>query len=272
MIFNVFLLLFTILVIGTTVWGPEALARYQDRLILGQPHLEEVETMGAGYRYTLNSNERLFIVAQGLSGQILPESEQSAMTRAEMPVDAQYRATGNYAFVVNHRGPSDQEITDAEIYATCNRQLEIFKEEGILPASVREVEESAYGAVLYSAIDVLEPRNNVAVWKLHLTNMQTNSNKANRLLEVYLDGDNGKIYEFYARTELGWEDIDPDAIVTKWSEYMGLGAPRVYETDNPLQETTPFFKQYVFDGIGEERTVVTVGFYEGINELFLKIV
>lgn len=52
---------------------------------------------------------------------------------------------------------------------------------------------------------------------------------------------------------------------------MGLDAPAPYETDNPLLETTPYYKKYVFAGMGEERTIVTVGFYEGINELFLKI-
>ena len=52
---------------------------------------------------------------------------------------------------------------------------------------------------------------------------------------------------------------------------MGLGDAEEYETDNPLLETTPYYKKYVFKGNGEERTIVTIGFYEGINELFLKI-
>lgn len=52
---------------------------------------------------------------------------------------------------------------------------------------------------------------------------------------------------------------------------MGLDAPQPYESVNPLLETTPFFKKYVFSGMGSETTIVTVGFYEGINELFLKI-
>lgn len=51
----------------------------------------------------------------------------------------------------------------------------------------------------------------------------------------------------------------------------GLTAPEAYETDNPLLETTPYYKKYVFSGPGGERTVVTVGFYDGIDELFLKI-
>ena len=79
---------------------------------------------------------------------------------------------GAYAFVMNHRGPSGQEITDSQIYETCNRGLEELKTLGILPESVRPVEKDEYDAVPYSAIDVLEPRNNVAVWKLSLINSQ----------------------------------------------------------------------------------------------------
>ena len=40
---------------------------------------------------------------------------------------------------------------------------------------------------------------------------------------------------------------------------------------NPLGETTPYFRKYSFEGMEEGSTVVTVGFYEDINELFLKI-
>ena len=68
-----------------------------------------------------------------------------------------------------------------------------------------------------------------------------------------------------------WEEIDADAVVQAWADHMGLGSPEPYESDNPLLETTPYFKKYVFPGMGEGRTIVTVGFYEGINELFLKI-
>ena len=56
-----------------------------------------------------------------------------------------------------------------------------------------------------------------------------------------------------------------------WAAYMGLGEPSPYESDNPLLETTPYFRKYVFAGMGNGQTVVTLGFYEGINELFLKV-
>lgn len=149
--------------------------------------------------------------------------------------------------------------------------METLKEAGVMPEAVRKIMQPSYDAILYSAIDVLEPRNNIAVWKLSLSNSQTNANKENRLIDAYIGADDGKMYEFYVRTSLLWEEIDTDAIIEAWSKYMGLGSPQPYESDNPLLETTPYFKKYVFPGMGEERTIVTVGFYEGINELFLKI-
>ena len=65
-------LCFAILVIAASVWGPEALAGYKDKSILNETHLEEIQTAGEGYRYTLNGNERLYILSQCLSSQTLP--------------------------------------------------------------------------------------------------------------------------------------------------------------------------------------------------------
>lgn len=259
------------LVMALSIWGPEALAGYKDGSILNKVYSENVETGGEGYRYTLNSNERIYILSQCLNSQNLPESEQNAFTRTDAS-DMEYQELeGTYAFVVNHKGPSGKEITDAQIYETCNREIEALKELGILPESVKKTDAASYTAVLYSAIDVLEPRNNVAVWKLSLSTGKNNANKENRLIDAYIDADSGKIYEFYARTAAVWEDIDTDEIMDKWTGYMGLRSSRPYESENPLLETTPYFKKYVFDGMNGDKTIATVGFYEGINEIFLKI-
>ena len=266
---NLALLFFALLVVFFSIWGPEALARYNDKGVLNQIRLQLEEGEGEAYRYRLSQNEKLFILSQCLNAQTLPESDQSALTR-ETETGYQDLA-GTYAFVVNRKGPSGGEITDEEIYAACSSGIEELTELGILPEGIRQVQPSAYDATLYSAIDVPEPRNNVAVWKMSLSNSQMNANKENRLLDAYIDADDGRIYEFYVRTPLRWEEIDTDKMIEKWSEYMGLDKPGEYETDNPLLETTPYYKKYAFDGAGNERTIVTVGFYEGINELFLKI-
>lgn len=261
-----------LIIVSLAIWGPEALARYRDRGILNQIRNQEAETGTEGYRYFLSGNEKLYILSKCLNNQILPESEQSAMTRNDSTGLDYQELTGTYAMVVNRKDSSGQEISEGEGIELCSRALEELKALGILPDSVKPLSESAYSAALYSAIDVPEPRNNVLVWKISLNSAKQNADRTNRLLDAYIDADTGKVYEFYVRTELSrWEDIDADEIIRTWAEYMGLEEPREYEGANPLSETTPYFKKYTFAGMEEGSTVVTVGFYEGINELFLKI-
>lgn len=258
-----------VLVIALSVWGPETLAKYKDKGILNEPHIELEEAAGEGYRYQMNANEKLYILSRCLGNHMLSESELTYYTGgAGLGYDD---LEGSYAFVRKYSGPSGKEITGEQIYDRCNECIAALKELNILPKEVKEVNAASYNATLYSAIDVLEPRNNVAVWKVELSNSQKNADKGNRLIDAWIDADNGKIYEFYARTSLLWRDIDTDAVVAAWSDYMGLGEPTEYESDNPLLETTPYFKKYVFPGMGDGRTIVTVGYYEGINEIFLKI-
>lgn len=262
--------LFAVVAVVLSIWGPETLAGYQDKSMLNEIHAQAVEEAGAGYSYKLNSNEKLYILSRCLNSQTVVESEQNAMAYAN-DTGTYQDIEGSYAFIANYKNPSDMEITDEQIYETCNEAMEILKEAGIMPEAVREIMAPSYNATLYSAIDILEPRNNITVWKLSLSNSQTNANKENRLIDAYVGADDGKMYEFYVRTSLLWEDIDTDTIIEAWSKYMGLEDPQPYESDNPLLETTPYFKKYVFSGMGDGRTIVTVGFYEGINELFLKI-
>ena len=268
-ILNLALLALTVAVVILSIWGPEALAVYKDRDVLNRVRTQEEETGGEGYRYQLSANEKLYILSQCLNSQSAPGTDLSMQTRETESIYQEL--TGTYAFVVNHNGPSGQEITDEEIYETANEGIAMLKELGILSDEIKEVKSNSYEATLYSAIDVPEPRNNVAVWKLSLLGSLQNANKENRLIDAYIDADDGKIYEFYVRSQLKWEEIDPDTLIEKWSSYMGLTAPEAYENDNPLLETTPYYKKYVFSGSGGDRTVVTVGFYDGINELFLKI-
>lgn len=278
---NLILPVSTVLVMLLSIAGPEVVARYSDKAILGQIHTRVAQGEGEGYRFTLSPGEKLYILSESLDSQTLPESGQYALTREAAragspdggePADGgSGYVDGTYALVVNHKGPSGKEITDGQIYETCNQGLDTLKKMGILPAEVRNVDSETYDAALYTAIDVLEPRNNVAVWKLDLSNIQRNADKENRLMNAYIDGDNGKIYEFYARTPLTWEEMDPDRMAEEWSRYMGLEAPAPYETENPLAEATPYFRKYVCSGAGSRKTIVTIGFYEGINELFLRI-
>ncbi len=264
------LIVITVIVLCTAIWGPERLAKYRDKSTLNQIKADAVEDNGEGYRYSLNSNEKLYILSKCLTNQVLPESDASAMTKVKEDVDYE-SLTGNYAFVINHQGPSEREITDEQIYERCNTELTSLQELGLLPDTVHSVSADTHSAVLYSAIDVLEPRNNLSVWKISLKTGQQNANRKGCLLDAYIDADTGKIYEFYVRTESTWETIDADVMAKQWGTYLGLTGQEVYEEDNPLLETTPDYRKYRFPGLNGGNTVVTIGFYEGINELFLKI-
>ncbi len=268
---NILIILGEVLVLALVIQVPEKLALYRDEAVLNQIIAEPVEESGVGFRYTLNSNEKLYILSKCLDNQVLPETEQSRKTKG-IPEKLGYQEmSGSYAFVINHQGPSDAEIDETEIYEVCNKELQTLKDLGILPQEVRKIEEASYSAVLYSAIDVLEPRSNMSVWKVSLSTSQQNADKSNRLLDAYVDAETGKLYEFYVRIEPEWEELSGEEIVRKWSEYLGLQGMTAYESDNPLLETTPYFLKYRFPGMDENSTIVTVGFYEGINELFLKI-
>lgn len=253
------------------VWGPEHIARYRDSVTLNQVTVQDAGKASQGYQFVLDSNEKLFILSQCLNSQTLPESDLSSRTRAESEETDYGNLTGSYAFVMNRQGPTGKELTQEQIFETCNAQLQELKDAGVLPDEVKEISEQAYSAVLYSAIDVLEPRNNLSVWKISLSTNQQNADKSNRLLDAYVDADTGKIYEFYVRIKESWSQLDPDAMVTAWASYLELTGMEAYDNDNPLLENTPYYMKYRFAGMGEESTVVTIGFYEGINELFIKI-
>lgn len=271
-----------VLVVLFALWGPEAVAGYKDKGLLNQIRAEQVESGSEGYRYTMNSNEKIYLLSKCLDNRSVPESEFSALTRVENDETIEYEGLkGTYAFVLNHQGPSDKEVTEEQIYDVCNRELERLHELGIIPESVREVSADSYTAVLYSAIDVLEPRNNVAVWKVSLSTNVQNADKKNRLIDAYVDAGTGKIYEFYVRTEGTWADMQPDSIMASFSEYLGLYGLKRSERLDTLTETTSNIEKYTVPGMvngsgnaieeADGMTTLTLGFYEGINELFLKV-
>ncbi|MCM1569258.1 MAG: hypothetical protein NC081_07400 [Roseburia sp.] len=261
----------SLVVLVLAMWGPEYLTDYRDKMRLNQVTVEAVEGENEGYRYLLGANDKLYILSKCLNSQSQPGSEISMLTKTDSSEVNYEELTGAYAFVVNRQGPSGKEITEAEIYEICNREISQLREKGILPDTVKEVTATAYSAVLYSAIDVLEPRNNMSVWKVSLSTDKQNADKSGRLLDAYIDGETGKIYEFYVRIKTDWEQMKPDEVMTAWADYMGLLGMEEYESDNPLLENTPYYKKYRFEGPDGRGTVVTLGFYEGIKEFFLKV-
>ena len=257
-------------VILAALWGPEWIADRWDERILNSITTEAVE--GAeGYRYRMSSNQKLYLLGRCLSSQALPESELRSLTRVDNETETYGEMTGTYAFVENRQQPAEEQIQEETVFEVCNREIGVLKEQGILPGEVKEVSEDSYEAVICSAIDVLEPRNNLVVWKISLSTDVQNADKSNRFMDIYMDADTGKIYEFYVRTGQEWEDIDPEEMIAQYAEYLELSGLENYEDPNPLLETTPYFEKFTFPGEEDGSTTVTIGYYEGIRELFLKV-
>ena len=55
MMTNLFLTLFTVLVMALSIAGPELFARYRDQSVLGTVHQVDAQEEGEGYRYTVRS-------------------------------------------------------------------------------------------------------------------------------------------------------------------------------------------------------------------------
>lgn len=259
-----------VLVLFLSLFLPERLALHLDKNILNQINQEPLVDTAEGYYYALSANDKLYILSSSLNNMILPETELSEKTNTgtgELYEDLK----GTYALVANYQESKESEIQSHEVIERINSELSALKEMGIISESVKEITASAYSSQVYSAIDLKEPGNNLTVWKISLSSSQVNADKSKRVLDVYMDAETGKIYEFYVRIDKGWDELNPEEIMMKWSEYLGLEDVEKYENDNPLLETTPYYIKYQVPGMDGNYTIVTIGFYEGINELFLKI-
>ena len=59
---NLAVIAITVLILLAAVLGPEQIARYKDHGIINQITEEETEGPNQGYRYTLSSNEKLYLL------------------------------------------------------------------------------------------------------------------------------------------------------------------------------------------------------------------
>ena len=57
----------TVLILLASIFGPEQMARYKDRGMMNEISVEAVDSSGSGYRYTLNSNEKLWLLSECLN-------------------------------------------------------------------------------------------------------------------------------------------------------------------------------------------------------------
>lgn len=256
-------------VIVLSILGPSIISIYNDTTLLENVIMEPLDNSTVGYRYSLNANERLFILSAALESQNLPQSSYALSAKGLNSNTNLQNPEASYAFVKNYRGPSHNELTLDDILNTCSKELAALCDLNIIPAFDYKIMEGNE-IVLYSALDILEPQKKVSIWQMNFVpNRQ--SNLENTLLDACIDAETGKLYEFSIRIQKDWEDLNPDEMMEAWCSYLNLGNFENYEPKNPPMESTPYYKKYMIEGMGTEKIMVTIGFYKGINELFFKV-
>lgn len=257
-------------VIMLAMLAPSMLSKYTDAKILDSVRVESNDVSAGGYRYSLTPNERLYILFMAVNNQTPPQSDYAASLK-EKASAAGNDSSASYAYIANYRGPSEKELSREKAMEACGDELALMRELGVIPYCDYETGGVKYDAELYSAVDMLEPEKNVSVWQIGYSKGQQLSMLTNSLLDAYIDAETGKIYGLSLRSRQIDDNFDADKIIAAWCGYLGLEMPEAVTDDNPLMETTPYYKKYSVNGIGDGKTTVTVGFYEGINEFFIRI-
>ena len=245
-------------IIAATVLIPKIISWYYDATAVGAVHLENTGDEDA--REDLNADEKLYIVSNALNNRILPQSDHFAAIRWQ---DIFNNKTQSYAFQPIYRESEYNPEACAKALNALKTELDLLNEKGVLPDLGFNPDHNDYEASLFSAIDIRKPQKNVTVWQINFNGTIIR----NGLVDCIMDAQTHRLYSVSIRAEKLWAQYDADNIIRLWAEYLGAGAPQPYQPDNPLVEDATYYQKYTLDG----KTVVTVGYYEGIGEFFIKI-
>jgi len=252
-----------LLTIVTAAFLPAFLSRYYDGTESGII-IEEKDTAFEGFKYNLSVNEKLYVLSNALNNRILPQSDYFSAIR--LPDNSYYSQTPSYSFqsVYNENDFNDETQTAA--LKALDSELQTLAEKGIIPTFDFN-SDSDYDIGLFAAIDVLEPRKNVTVWQIGSSNVII----SHGFIDCLMDAQTHKIYSIAFRHENSWEQYDVDEIARLWAEYLGANSPEPYEPGSPLAEDSTHHKKFSVTGIEGDKTVITLGYYDGINEFFIKV-
>ena len=256
-----------IFVVIVSIFGPKALSIYSDRKILNNVIVEDTDI--EGYKYSLTPKEKLYILSNAIDNKVLIQSDFSASTRLRSNLEK--TQTQSYALIANFNNVELNDDTKQKTIENLEKEFSILQKEGIIPQFTFDTNIKSYDIRLFSALDILEPKKTVRVWHIE-TNSETFSSKRYKsYISCDTDFETGKLYNFSFRSDKDWDFYDPDNIIKKWCEHVGAGTPVNFIPINPSIEETKFYKKYAIEDDNQDKTIITIGFYEGVNEFFLKI-
>ena len=253
------------LVIIVTILGPELVSRRYDNLLLKNITLEEKNAEVMGYKYVMSADEKLYVLANALNNRLLPQSDYFAAIRWQDSISN--TQTQSYAFQPVFRDSEYNSVTQRNALNSLKTELDLLSENGVIPALDFNSDTDDYEATLFSAIDILEPKNYVSVWQI----VGYGGTVRDGLMDCIMDAQTNKLYSFSIRTEKSWEQYDADKVIRLWAEYLGTSVPETYVQGSPLVEDATHYQKYAINGMEGDQTIVTVGYYEGVQEFFIKI-
>ena len=256
--------LFVCAIIIAAALAPSFISRFYDGAELGEIIIEEKDASFEGFKYNLSVDEKLYVLSNALNNRILPQSDYFSAIR--LPDSLSYIQTQSYAFQSVYNESDFNNETQAAALKTLENELHLLTEKGIIP-SFDFNSDDGYETGLFTAIDVLEPRKSVTVWQINSSSIIIHGG----LVDCVMDAQTNKIYSITFRHENSWEQYDVAEIVRLWAEYLGISAPEPYEPGSPLAEDATYHQKFSTNGEEGDKTIITVEYYDGINEFFIKI-
>jgi hypothetical protein len=271
-------LLLVIVVIAFSIFMPATLARYYDNSMFGVVYKDSTVISPESFQYsTLSECERLNIVSMALGNRNIMQSDYAASIREKATRSGRDDTVMTFAYVENTRGPSADELNAEQAIEACKVELtEIIQSCFDLNANfdVTELNLNPCSEKLYSAVYMLEPQKNVPVWQIEYSSAippTFNDRLPFVLMEAYVDAETGKLYGFAFRLEQAdTEDFEPDALAKAWLDRLSIASFEDITDDKLFTENASLYKKFAIDGMDSAKTVFTVGFYEGVNEFFVR--
>ena len=255
-------------VIALSVLVPSELARMRDQSVLDKVRKADMDSLPERFRYSLTTSERLYILSMALNNRNILQSDYAAALREKAIRANRDDTVVSFAYVENKRGKASNEIDAERAMEICELVLAALFEEGFGAEGFQIM--NPCRQTLYSAVDMLEPQKNMSVWQLEYDGALPPAGEQFSLMEAYIDAETGALYGFSFRMKAP-VDFDMDALAEAWAGRLGIADFDDITENNPLTETASRYKKFATKGMDNQKTIFTVGFYEGVNEVFVRI-
>ena len=154
-------------------------------------------------------------------------------------------------------------------------ELEYLYGAGLIPYIDTNLPIADYSIYRYTVADSREPMKTASFYCVGYTETRLLSRMQNFVVYCRVDAESHKITGFAIRADKKWSGYDPGFIARGWCEYYGYAGARItpveYELKDALSIGTRSFQKYCVINDDGYENIITIGFFDGINELFFDV-